>query len=198
MSTGQQRRFQQAILQLRMLYNQRNSQMQIILNDRNEVLARYQPLFSLANIPQLSADEFKSFLKAKNNKRWSNLLRYGERICQDMADLRRDLLAFLDESQPIERRWDAVRTRGFGKNTRSAILLVMYPAEYGVWNNASEDALKRLGIWPSFSRGVRNGKRYKEINQLLLTLAQELEVDLWTLDLLLWDVTPRSSGNVVP
>jgi hypothetical protein len=57
-----------------------------------------------------------------------------------------------------------------------------------VWNRTSEDALKELKIWPNFSRGMSEGERYKEVNELLCALAKELKSDLWTLDALLWGV----------
>jgi hypothetical protein len=66
----------------------------------------------------------------------------------------------------------------------------MYPGDYGVWNTPSENALKTLRIWPNFKRGMPGGQRYKQINNLLRALAKDgdLDVDLWTLDALMWGV----------
>lgn len=62
----------------------------------------------------------------------------------------------------------------------------MYPSEYGVWNEISEESLKQLGIWPNLPRGTDDGQRYREINDLLCALAKDLNVDLWDFDGLLW------------
>ncbi len=77
---------------------------------------------------------------------------------------------------------------GMGKAVASAILLVAYPDKYGVWNNISEAALRELGIFPDATRGESTGQRYEQVNNVLLRLASDLGIDLWTLDALLWYV----------
>jgi hypothetical protein len=111
-----------------------------------------------------------------------------------MDFLRKTLAILLDPTKALAKRYDEAvgRIKGFGKALATAILLVTYPQEYGVWNNTSEAALKRRGIWPDFERGSSPGQRYEKINQLLNQLANDLGVELWTLDALMWGAIPEA------
>ena len=93
-----------------------------------------------------------------------------------------------DEAQPLAERYNKAQhlVSGLGKATATAILHVMVPDQYGVWNNKSEKGLNTLKIFPYFTDQDTEGVRYEVINNLLLFLAQELEIDLWTLDTL-WE-----------
>ncbi len=42
-----------------------------------------------------------------------------------------------------------------------------------------------------FTWGSTFGQKYEKINQLLIRLAVDLNVDLWTLDAVMWGVLPR-------
>ncbi|MCB0018422.1 MAG: hypothetical protein KDE09_11570, partial [Anaerolineales bacterium] len=53
-------------------------------SDKQEVLRRYQPIFTPDHLPRLTEAEFRSFLIFSNNKHWSGLHRLGPRICKDM------------------------------------------------------------------------------------------------------------------
>jgi hypothetical protein len=46
-----------------------------IVEPHDQVLARFQPSFSIDHVPMISADEFKSFLLLENNHHWSGLHR---------------------------------------------------------------------------------------------------------------------------
>jgi YhcG PDDEXK nuclease domain len=159
-----------------------------IVEPRDQVLAQFQPIFSIDHIPTISADEFKSFLLLENNHHWSGLHRQGTRMCSDMTKLRRGLSTLLAEDQPLAQRLDSANDDiyGMGKNVASAILLVAHPDKYGVWNNRSEAQMKRLGVWPDFEHGDSFGTRYVKVNQVLLRIRDALETDLWTLDALWW------------
>ena len=150
------------------------------------MLARFQPIFSPAHLPELTEIEFRSFLPLSSNKHWSGLQRLGPRMCADMDTLRSSLLVLLDENRPIEDRYDYALSQvvGLGRAVATAILLIMYPDKYGVWNTTSEAALKILDLWPRFERGESEGKRYVKINNILNRLSRELGVDLWMLDAL--------------
>ena len=159
---------------------------------KNDVLARYQPIFSYDNIPKIAKEEFKSFLLFENNQHWSGLHRQGGYITADMDLLREALRILVDENLPIKDRMNRLITKSgpmvprLGRAVLTAILLVSHPDRYGVWNSTSEAGLKALGIWPKFDRGALFGDRYVAVNQVLNTLAEALNVDLWTLDALLW------------
>ncbi len=170
---------------------------QQFLDAKDKVLAEYQPMFSQENIPKLTEEEFHNFLLFKHNKHWTGLHRLGSRICRDMERLRQALLVLLDESVPIERRLTgAVNTvPGMGRAVATAILLIAYPQKYGVWNNTSEGGLKTLDLWPSFERGKTLGERYSQINAILTQLAEDLETDLWTLDMFWYELLSQEDGE---
>ena len=159
-----------------------------IVATREEVFARYRPIFSCDHISSLAKDEFTSFLYFENNHHWSGLYRQGLAAAADLNTLRQALAVLLDETRPIRERFSEALTMvsGFGKATATGILTVAYPDKYGVWNNTSEAALREIGLWPNAERGERTGKRYERVNDLLVQLSSDLGVDLWTLDALWW------------
>ena len=142
--------FDEAITRLRHInasVDQR-PELSALINARNAVLARYQPIFSPESLPNLSASDFQSFLLFKNNRHWTGLHRRGPQLCQDMDGLRAGLLGLHETSRPIADRFDAAleSVKYLGKGILSAVLHVMYPNLYGVWNRTSEGGLKLLQI----------------------------------------------------
>lgn len=186
------------------LNNAHDPIVQRTLDARDAVIARYQPLFSLPNIPSLTAEEFKSFLLFENNQHWWGLHRRGNFITADMDLLRKALAILVDESQPIQKRMDQLITKNgpmvpyLGRAVLTSILLVTYPDRYGVWNATSEAGLKKVDAWPKFERGASFGVRYTAVNQVLLALSQASDIDLWTLDALYWKLVqtpPNGDGG---
>ncbi|WP_299809787.1 endonuclease NucS domain-containing protein [uncultured Roseibium sp.] len=158
-----------------------------IQESKDQVLARYNPAFQTGAIDTLSEDVLRSFLYFENNHHWSGLNRQVNRICADMEATRQALAELVDETLPIEGRMHAATgIKGMGKGIITAILHVAYPYKYGVWNNTSNDGLLDLGLLPAFPRGASFGERYEAVNRVLTHLAQELDVDLWTLDTMWW------------
>jgi len=159
-----------------------------IVGNRDEVFARYRPIFSPEHIPNLTREEFTSFLYIENNHHWSGLYRKGLGAASDMETLRQALVVLLDENRVIHERFvKALRmVKGFGKAIATAVLTVAYPDRYGVWNNTSEEALRQVGLWPNFQKGMTIGERYEKVNSLLVRLSKDLGIDLWTLDALWW------------
>lgn len=159
-----------------------------MIGQRDKVLAAYGPVFTLEHAKELKAEEFKAFLLFENNKHWTGLHRQGGIICSNMRALRKGMASLLDESKDLATRLNEAvdGVRGMGKGIVTAILFVANPHNYGVWNNKSELAMNQLGIWPGFNRGTSFGEKYAGMNEVLLRLAGDLEVDLWTLDSL-WD-----------
>jgi hypothetical protein len=164
---------------------------------RGPVFTRFQKIFALPHLDALTADEFKEFLQDRNNHHWSGLYRKGGRACDDMPKLRSMLKVLLDETHPIDERFDQVinQVAGMGKALMTAILLVAYPDRYGVWNNTSEGAMKALGIWPKYEQSNTPGRRYSKVNQVLTSLTHDLGIDLWTLDAMWWMV---QTGTELP
>lgn len=167
---------------------------------REEVFNRYQTIFSVEHIPELTAEEFKSFLFFKNNRHWKAIHRQSNLIVEDMDSLRKALRILFDESRSIEDRLRDLRPRGgepkvkgLARSVITPILLIVYPNQYGVLNQVSESGLKELGLWPDFERRADFATRYVAINEILLTLSRKLEIDLWTLDSLWWRIEPMDS-----
>lgn len=179
----------EALDRLRQVLQRDDREFRAIVEPRDEVLARFQPIFSPEHVPTITEEEFRSFLLFANNRHWP-LHRQGPRMCADMAPLRSALTLLLNESRPMQERLDQVvaTVPGMGRAVITAILLVAYPDEYSVWNNTSEDALKYLGLWPTFDRGESFGSRYMKVNEVLRQLAEALATDLWTLDAAVWVV----------
>jgi hypothetical protein len=171
-----------------------------IVEPKDAVLARFKPVFSKEHIPEISEDEFRSFLLFENNHHWTGLHRQGPRMCSDMAKLRSGLKTLVDDNLPVEGRLDEAieMVSGMGKNVASAILLITQPDRYGVWNNRSEANMKKLGVWPQFDRGEPFGSRYIKVNQILLQLRDALQIDLWTLDALWWYLDQLEAGYIPP
>ncbi|MGO9777323.1 MAG: endonuclease NucS domain-containing protein [Terracidiphilus sp.] len=159
-----------------------------IIARRDEVFAKYQPIFSTQHLESLSKEEFTSFLYFENNQHWSGLYRKGLHAVNDMSKLRKALEILLDESVPIQQRFPQAigLVGGIGKATATGILTVAYPNVYGVWNNTSEAALRKVGLWPDFARGEGIGEKYAKINAILARIRTDLGIDFWTLDALWW------------
>jgi hypothetical protein len=93
---------------------QQSAMYQQIVQPRDQVLARFQPLFVPDHIPSITADEFKSFLLFENNRHWTGLHRQGTRMCSDMAALRAGLSVLVSEDCPLAERprptpWNCLR-----------------------------------------------------------------------------------------
>ena len=158
-----------------------------ILEAKDGVIARYSPAFQPGAIDAIDEDVLRSFLYFENNRHWSGLNRQVNRVCADMAATRAALAELVDETRPIANRVQTVTDiKGMGKGIITAILHVAYPDKYGVWNNTSNDGLVELGLFPVTPRGASFGQRYAAVNEILLALAQALDVDLWTLDTVWW------------
>ena len=173
---------------------------------RDEVLARYQPVFATANLANLTEGAFREFLLYKNNRHWLSLQRKGPAICTDMARLRSALAILVDESRPLAQRLnELVPARGpgyvphLGKAVLTPILLVHAPERYAVWNAISEDAMRKLDLWPEPESGAPLGDRYAKVNEVCVRVAAAVGVDLWTLDALWFRVAvPFGPTTVVP
>jgi hypothetical protein len=185
-----------------MAHAESNDIYQTILQARDEVLARFGTAFSPAEVGEIAESEVRAFLRGDTNKHWSGLHRMGKYICADMVALRFALAHLVDEGQPLSARLTGCvnAVKGLGKGIATAMLLVVYPEKYGVWNSTSESALRELGVWPDFARGISLGERYVQANEVLVRLANDLGIDLWALDGLLWFVLQETEddGDAMP
>jgi hypothetical protein len=167
-----------------------------ITSHKDQVLAYYQPIFSARHIPDLTKAEFESFLLFRNNNHWDSLHRVGKYMTEDMGLLREALATLVEESRPVrdrlnelrpERYWSAhSKVSHLGMPVLTAILHVMQPDKYGVWNNTSDAGLKTVRLWSKNWETGLAGDSYTEMNQIYLYFAEQLHIDLWTLDALWW------------
>jgi hypothetical protein len=184
-------------LQTALLKTDEDEELLHILEVREQVLSRFQPIFSQENLPDLGAHEFHSFLLLENNQHWSGLHRHSPKMTEEMDTLREALNILLYGDGEIDGRLSQATSMvtGMGRAVATAILLVVYPDRYGVWNSTSEGGLKLLNLWPDFERGASLGEQYVQINDVLQRLAGALEVDLWTLDILWWRLEEAGVGD---
>ncbi len=192
---------QEALAQLRAALANQSPGFRKMVAAQPAVLARYQPLFKPENLGDLTREDFLSFLLFRNNQHWDSLHRQGPQMTEDMPRLRAALRALLDESRPIEQRLNDTKqgkkantVPGLGRATITAILLVCHPEKYGVWNGTSQAGMQKLDLWPTFERGAPLGTRYAAVNKVLVGLARDLGIDLWTVDGLWWHILPSEGG----
>lgn len=182
--------FSEAVSRLKKLTSllSTDKELKNIVEFKGEVLGRFQPIFRFDHLPQLTEDEFTPLLYFENNHHWSGLYRHIPKIRANIPELRNMLIDLLDESKPFEERFtNAIgAVPGMGKAIITAILQIVYPDKYGVWNNTSEAGLRVLKVWPKFEHGESIGSKYAKINEVLKELSRELNIDLWSLDSLWW------------
>ena len=79
--------------------------------EEHEVISKYGKIFSPRNIDDLTLDDFRSFLKFKNNKHWTGLERAAAEIYRDMPKLKKTLKLLVDEQIPIDERIRRIRQK---------------------------------------------------------------------------------------
>ncbi len=157
-----------------------------MVSRQGEVTDRFGPLFR--DTDTLTEADFLEFLSFNHNHHWTGLHRQTPNLLEQGFDhLRKTIAILTDEARPMTERYDIAveRQRGMSKGIATAVLIVAYPGQYGVWNDKSEKGLIQLGAWPELPRGASPGKTYEAINVTLNDLATTLGVDLWSLDGLL-------------
>lgn len=196
------------VLALRQVLNRispsEDEELSQIVGAKEEVIGRFQPIFSDEHLSELTAVQFKSFLRYDNNKHWTGIARYGGRLTEDMDALRSALRILFDESRPLRERLRKLRpdsgtplVNGLGRATLTPLLLIRFPDRYGVLNSVAENALKTLDLWPNVSPSAGFADCYISVNSRLLKLAEDLDIDLWTLDSLWWRVKDGPSSGAV-
>jgi len=156
--------------------------------NEKKVIARFQPIFTPENLDNLTAEDFKSFLRSKNNKHWWGIQRQSGHLTEDMDHLRSALRILLDETKPIEERLDTLfptnrpkYIKFLGRAVSTPILLVVYPSKYSVYNRKVEVSLKACDLHPD-KPGMSLAERYARVNQLLTGLCQRHHISRFLLD----------------
>jgi hypothetical protein len=166
------------------------------ITDRRRAYKEFREKFSvdnLINAEKLSRD-YEHFLYFRNNLSWTNLHRTGLKALKQPEKLW-DLITFVqDESVDIKLRINKclqgeLHINGIGKNILTALLHVMNPDVYGVWNSRTQETLEIIRRNPPLRTDL--GLTYAEINKKLIELSRELDTDLTTIDGLMWYVSKR-------
>jgi hypothetical protein len=119
----------------------------------------------------------------------------------DMEKLRNALAYLLDESKSIKERLDHLLPNSgaliprMGGATLTPILHIAHPEKYGIFNSATKSGLKAIGLLPQFDGKLPFSDRYVAVNDLLIAFARELQVDLWKLDAIWWQVVEDQSSQ---
>jgi hypothetical protein len=166
-----------------------------MIRDRDHALARYRNVFAPEAVRSITAETFSEFLLFENNRHWWGMQRSSGRITNNLDLLRWALGVLVDEARPIAERIDEIDDPttgpvipGFDHSVYTPVLLMSAPESYGVWNSISESAMRRLELWPDLTGMDGTGERYTQINEMILTVAAELDTDTWTLDAMWWAV----------
>lgn len=164
---------------------------------RDGVIERYQPLFKNAHKEPIPEVELRGFLRFENNKHWSGLHRQEKSLFSDFLLLQKAVGLLANEDLPVDKRLDDAISQvvGMGKALATAILHIIGPDQYGVWNSTSEAGLKSVDLWPKFERGASLGARYVKINAILQRMAKDLNLDLWTLDVFWWALVMNKDSD---
>src|SRR5258708_1087846 len=114
-----------------------------IVEPRDRVLARFQPLLTPPHIPHLTAAVFPPIPYFESNGTRPGLHPQSSRLGDDLPKQQKPPAILLDEARPLQSRLDNIvgTLKGFGKATITAILHVAHPEFYGVWNTTSEGGL---------------------------------------------------------
>ena len=159
------------------------------LSEESEVIDRYGKIFSLSHIDDLQWGEFHGFLLyEKHNKHWKNLQRRSPKEA-DFDKLKMALKILLNEDMPIgERLRDTVSTKGknkvpgLGPAVVTAILTVVFPQKYAVYNGTVVDAMNLIQN-EKYSRETNYFvEHYEEFNKYANDLAKQHGISLWELD----------------
>lgn len=179
-----------------------------LVDAKSAVIPRYGPAFSVPNIGRLSRGTVLEFLRFENNRHWKGLEQRGPQITRDMSRLRGALALLLDERETLQFRLDRLRPQQgkamvpfLGPAVITAILHVVYPDRYGVFNATLKSAMEALGIWPRHLQDASFGDQYVAVNPIQLELASQLGLDLWTFDYLWWYIAksaPPPPPGIVP
>lgn len=157
------------------------------IEERKSVYQFYRQKFNPRVLRHLTPHDFHHFLTFRGNQSWTNLPRACSQLTDDMTKLREILRHLQDKSIRVEDRINDVlakgrlHSKGCGKNLATGMLHIFDWSQYGVWNNLSEDVIKKLELMPQLP--VKNpGQIYVLFNNVLCDIAKDLDIDLVSLD----------------
>src|SRR4051794_12130278 len=98
--------FRKAVEKLRPLLAKVQSHERVASDKR--LFAQFQSKFTHSHIDKLNPQDIKDFTSFNKNEHWSNLHRLNGFLLNDMEKLRKTLKHLVDESVPIEARYDRI------------------------------------------------------------------------------------------
>jgi len=174
----------------------------------NELIEKFGVIFSMSNLDNLSEEDFKIFLSFNINNHWTNLERHKNQIIkngdvEDLKKLKTALKILVDESKSIKNRIDILLPTNkpkfikfLGRAILTAILTIVFPTKYCIYNSTTEKALKKLGLFPE-SKNESFSDIYLKVNELSLKIAKKYNMSLLMLDTLFWDIVENNSSNPI-
>lgn len=150
----------------------------------------------LRDFENISPRQYRRFLDFDVNQHWTTLYRQVTPALEN-GNFRNALAALAADDVDVADRIDAAtEVPGVGIGTASALLCTM-DGRWSVWNGTTEAALKKLGLWPTFPRGLATGGRYLVVSDILIDLAGQLGVTQWEFDHLMWLVLKDDPNTVI-
>jgi hypothetical protein len=126
-------------------------------------------------------EKFLEYYKGGEGRQRFNQI-YRDRIIKDVSLFRKTLLYLLDETVPIEQRFQSVvegahHIDGFGKGLASSLLMDFDIERYCIWNNKTEMGLNVLG-WKVYDNNDDVGLKYVKVLNALKRLRDEINPEL--------------------
>ncbi len=166
----------------------KDAEFQMVVSSKDEVIAKYQPIFQYENIRKLDRKVFCEFLKFENNKQLKSYDKLAKEITKDIYELRQVFKGFLDRSKNRFDRFEYAfpnekqKIKGLDKNVLTTILQITEPDKYGIWSASAEYVIKEFDLWPDGGDTVL--LKHILVNLMLGSLSEELVIDKWTLNAL--------------
>ena len=168
------------------------------LEERRERVIRYQA-WTRDKLLALDANSLYEYIAPL----WAMLIWGNKRYVTDklienntLESVRTELAELIWGKDIVAKRWDRFRTKikGVGPAMMSELLCFTHPEECAIWNRRAHIGLKYLGVQnlPRYNYQM-TGKRYAEISQLIVEIAQALrssgadDANLLTVDYFIWD-----------
>ncbi|MEM2507624.1 MAG: AAA family ATPase [Nitrososphaeria archaeon] len=169
------------------------------LEEKVKAFNKWRAIFSLKNIDNLTAEEFKKFLSIKENRSWDGIQRQPS-VYKDINKLRRTLKYLVDglNDQPLEEikiKLDNIlgqdgeyKIDGLGRAVVTAIMHICDTKNrLGVLNKQVVEAFKKLNL-PKPSDSASPGEQYLAYNRILNLLARRYGLNLYQVDMLMFKI----------
>ena len=173
------------------------------LSQEREFIDKYSKVFSLSHIDDLQWKEFHDFLKEEYKKPWSLLYLYSTKLEANFDKLKIVLKILLDESKPIgERLRETVSDKGkfkvpkFGPAVATAILIVVFPEKYAVYNGTVVEAMNLIQNATYSTTRNYFAEHYEEFNKYANDLAKQHGISLWELNWAWQYITEHPEENI--